>query len=316
MATSRRSATSEDPESYDSGGGKDYSAFNVWELGTDVDNVTATNSPVLEVYAGLGLHSDSDYVDGATNNSSYFRIVRAAPDEGHTGIPDTTGMAGFDGIIVLFETYSQFQDLVIITTDSIGIQASAGYNVVIGCLVTAGSTTCFYAPSGNTGGIVFVNCLAYGGGGYGFYLRDDATVLNCTAVNNTNDGIWCRTGTHILKNVNADNNGVDIDDDTTATMVDVMTSDTTGTTGNTSKNPTYVAGTNNFHLAVGSDGVGEGTDLSADTWDFDDSIDNGTAMGSGEAGYTRSAWDIGFDEYQAVGGGTTLRTLSLLGCGV
>lgn len=59
-----------------------------------------------------------------------------------------------------------------------------------------------------------------------------------------------------------------------------------------------------FHLASGdTDAIGAGTDLSGT---FTDDID----------GDTRSAWDIGADEFISVGGGLPAGSLSLLGVGV
>ena len=60
-----------------------------------------------------------------------------------------------------------------------------------------------------------------------------------------------------------------------------------------SSNTFVNAAGDNFHLAVGDDAIGEGTDLSADgDFAFDDDIDGDTIV----------TWDIGFDEYVAAGG--------------
>ena len=61
MGSSRttRSATNENIDTYDSGGGQDYDALTDWEVATDVDHRAGSgtgDSPVLEVYAGY--HND------------------------------------------------------------------------------------------------------------------------------------------------------------------------------------------------------------------------------------------------------------------
>ena len=89
MASARRTATNENISTYDSAGGKDYTSLSAWESATDVNLVSAAQSEVLECYKGA--HNDYVIVTGATANSSYFRIIRPAAGEGHSGIPKVDG---------------------------------------------------------------------------------------------------------------------------------------------------------------------------------------------------------------------------------
>lgn len=123
MASSRRTGTNEQISTYGPVG-KDYEEgeLSLWEEATDTDHVTDEETDVLEVYkegAAGALWTDIDIVDGSTNNSSYFRIIRPASGEGHSGIPKDDGsIAGFknDGTVYILginESYSQMQDLCI-----------------------------------------------------------------------------------------------------------------------------------------------------------------------------------------------------------
>lgn len=321
MASSRQSATNENVSTYDSAGGKDYSALSTWENATDINLVSATQSEVLEVYKGQ--HDDYDSFDGATTNSSYFRIVRAASGEGHSGIPKTDGtVAAFLNTtdipcLVIREHYSQLQDLVVRTLanssnnrNTVSTQSNADFTKAIGLLVIDS----FNSGSGkylglyiyiNSANCVFANCLAAGCEWDGFQCQGSSMYCyNCSSIDNGEYGFQELGGFMECKNCLADNNTTEDYESGMITMTTCGSSDGTGSASLQNLSFSYVAsGSDDWHLASGSDGIGDGTDLSADaTFAFDDDINDGV-MGAGKAGETRSSWDLGFDEYSS--GATT-----------
>ena len=310
MATSRRAGTNEQIKTY--GTGKDYTEGQLatWEQATDTDHVTDAETDVLEVYkegSGGGLWDDNDIIDGSTNNASYFRIIRAASGEGHSGIPKDDGtVAGFrssiDTTLRVDEDYTQLQDLV-------GKRNGAGgantvfyiYNCdeakIIGCIAYDGNEGGLGArgfdirPAATKVGYA-INCLTHND--YrGFTVRDSiAYIYNCTENGSSDKSLYIFAGaTANTKNCILD----------TAIYNGGTHNQTTNVTGT----PTYVDSANDdFHLDSGDTvAKDQGTDLSADgNFAFDDDINDGV-MGAGKAGETRSGtWDVGFDEYVAAGG--------------
>lgn len=310
MASSRRTATNENVSTY--GTGKDYTVLDTWEAATDLDMVTTTTSYVLEVYkntAGGALWSDvGTSLAGAAGdtNSSYFRIIRPAAGEGHSGIPlDDGTCAGFKDtadspLFRIDESYSQIQDLVgQLVTNSTNNRNVFGASIggvvatnqaFVGCLVlksrnSGAGTNYGFAPSmGFT-----INCLAHDCDiGYTASRGDasyNGTCYNCTATNcdtgfSNNNNTF---GSAVAKNCCSSSNTTDWSADWTKTTCTAE-----------SATPTYTdSGNDDFHLAIGDTVCrGNGTDLSGDgSYAFDDDIDE----------ETRGAWDIGFDEYLATG---------------
>ncbi len=295
MASSRRTGTNEQITTYDSAGGKDYSAFSTWETATDTDHVTDTETDVLECYKGH--HTDRVVMGGSTNDATYFRIVRVASGEGHSGIPLTDGsIVSFDtggsklGMYVN-ETYSQVQDLVC----TYSVNSADTYAAIflpnkteikaIACLVF----DCANAGAGDAYGITaqgdpiyIINCLVHNVTNRAFRFTGSGRtgyMYNCTEDS-------CGTGISIASGYTVNGKNIIYPDG----------KDVSGTfneTTNTTSTPTYVDSANDdFHLDS-SDTVakGNGTDLSGDgSFAFDDDID----------GDTMSDWPIGFDEPQAV----------------
>lgn len=293
MASSRRTGTSEDVSTYDSGGGKDYSSLATWEQATDINCVTGTTSPVLEVYAGA--HDDNDELDGATTSSTYFRIVRPADGEGHSGIPKVDGsVAAFvqsdsgNDVLRIGENYTWFQDLVVKATSN---ATNSEYN----CITETGTgngfcgTLCVDSTNSGTGmhhgflvynGCIYVNNLSINmeTRGFIFIATTSAFVYNCTASEN-DVGFWNNTsGQELINCLSSGNSSVDIDTNfTQTTCLDGGSPSFVDTSGD------------DYHLASDDTAAKDnGTDLSGDSdFAFDDDID----------GETRSDWDIGFDEY-------------------
>ncbi len=296
MASSRKTGTNEQVTTYDSaGGGEDYTSLSTWEAATDTDHVTDTESDVLECTAGT--HSDRTVLNGSTNNASYFRIIRPASGQGHSGIPLT------DGSVVYFtttdnfsitENWSQLQDLVSKFTLNTGGNAgghilNADECALVGILSIDGANTgagvirILYGTAASPYDVYIINCLAHNNEEAGIALvACTCYVYNCTSEGNK-FGLFEITGTGVAKNNIATNNS-------TTNILGTWT-ETTNTTGS----PTFVdSGNDDFHLDS-SDTVakGNGTDLSADgNYAFDDDIDF----------ETMSDWPIGFDEPVAVSG--------------
>lgn len=292
MATSRRVPTNENVSTYDSAGGKDYTSLTAWDVATAIDLVTAAQSETLECYKGA--HSDNFSLNGATTNSSYYRVVRPASGEGHSGIPKSDGTVvefhatGYR-VIYIGEDYSQIQDLVGKSTpndtSNAYVFALAGCDqaAIIGCIAydstQSGSGTMsgfqINVGSSNTGFVV--NCCTINCDDYGAWNRSGTGYwYNCTLVNSTN-GFYQSSGTAYAKNGCSSGN----------------TNDWSGTWTKTTctsedDSPTYVNSSgDDFHLASGDTVCrGNGTDLSSDSnYAFDDDIDKETIVGS---------WSIGF----------------------
>ena len=311
MASSRRLPISYNVSTYDSAGGKDYSVLSTWEQATDNDLVTATAGEVLDCYRGV--HNQNDELNGATCNSSYFRVIRAASGEGHSGIPKSDGSVvcfarTFTGrIFEIGENYSQIQDIVITasgtTSSPICIIGADGNNAAfVGVLAfdinyTDGNVYAFYNSVGAGNAAYFINCLCHNvtasAVGRGFYsVTGDGYFYNCTAQG-------CEygfSGNCTVKNCLADASSLnDYKSGDSYTATTCGSSDSTSpTVALRNQSYSFVApGSDDFHLQSGSDGVDDGTNLSSDSnYSFDDDIDGDTRSGT---------WDIGFDEYTPSG---------------
>lgn len=304
-ASARRTGTSESISTY--GVSRNYSALSTWEAATDNDNVATTVSPVLECYDDAANFNDSVTLDGSTNNSTYFRIVRPAAGQGHDGTSNNGvyfKRTSDAHIFYINETNTQVQNLILTLTINNGSQdwycGLAGANNVafVGCLafdstnIGATSARGFGSITGNP--MFFILCLAENGDDRGMYMiTGTSRIYNCTVRGNANNGVQ-RDGAATLTNVLSAANGADFNLGGSGTVTYCASSDATaddvGGTGNRI-NQTFtfanVAG-NDFHLAVTDAGARNfGTSLSGDgTYAFDDDID----------GQNFSTWDIGFDE--------------------
>ena len=313
MASSRRTATNENISTFDSAGGKDYSTLLGWEIATDIDLVAAAQSEVLEIYKGN--HNNRIELRDATTNSSYFRIVRPAAGEGHSGIPKFDGtVAAFTTSVAsnnwtLHEDYSQFQDLCIKTTLNSSSSSACAIRMeacdqakMIGMLIADilnddgsndGTGVKSLSNSGNENFII--NSLFHNCEENGVELRDagDLICYNVTAIDNAERGFAESGGTLTCINCLADNNATEDFDSGVISGNYNASGDGTAPGANSRINQTFTfvaSGSDDFHLASNDAGALDfGTDLSADgSFAFDDDIDFETRSGS---------WDIGFDEF-------------------
>lgn len=266
-------------------------------LGTEClsgENIAA--GIVLDVYyegVGGALWDETESITfaGATTSANYFRVIRAATGEGHSGIPvDDGSCAGFHNpnSFVISENYFSVQDLVfmgltqawgaslhVLTADEISIVGT----LVYGNTVNSGSA--FKIEPGSGQQAYVVNCLAYNIIYVGFWGKTgDAYFYNCTAAN-AYYGVYEESGNTYAKNVGVTG------------YTGYAFSGGVAQTTCSSSSPTYVGGTD-FHLQSNDTSWNTtGTDLSADAnYAFDDDIDT-DARG----------WSIGFDYITPGGGG-------------
>lgn len=296
MASSRRTATNENVSTY--GSGKDYTSLSTWESATDIDLVTATQSEVLECYAGY--YDDIISIqmpDTAYTNSSYFRIIRPADNEGHSGIPKNDGSvvcfytSGTGHVLFNGEAYCQLQDLCVTrtntpTTSDRGIYLRLSNTAAVGCLVWGFNGRAFQTfGTGETSYII--NCLIHDVH-TGISLENGSVcyMYNCTDNTMASRSIDVNSGTTLHSKNCVFDGTLEVDG-------------THNQTTNTTDTPTYVDSANDNFMLASADTVAkdQGTDLSSDgNYAFDDDILGNTRSGT---------WDIGFHEYQVSGNAPT-----------
>jgi hypothetical protein len=311
MASARRVGTSENVNTYGTGG-RNYTSLATWEAATDNDLVTATQSEVLECYDDAASFDDKWVAwQGATTNSSYFRIVRPAAGEGHDGTPTvgvwfkyTTAANGY----IVNEDYGSFQDCIVTqninsgsnrytasaakaTSDLIGIicwdSVNSGAGSSRGIIASLGSAIVCLADNsedwnfwdgGNSQGGSFLNCTSIDAGGNGFHISASSTNTwkNCLSHNSGSSDFAGTAGTQDYNAASdATANGANSRDSQTFTFVDATNHD--------------------YQLASGDAGAKDyGVDLSGT---FDDDLAGATWVVS---------WDIGCLQAAAAAGGTIL----------
>lgn len=298
MASSRRLPAAYNVSTY-GGAGRDYTSLAAWESDTDNDLVAAARGEVLECYADASYFNDRVALSGATANSSYFRVIKSASGQEHSGIPgqgvtfsSTTDL----NLFTISEANACVYDIcATLTPNSANNRAafavsSPGVHGCVGCIAfscaNAGTGVAYGFTLTNTGGgarAIAVNCLAARCEDAGFLSTGGQTLhYNCTSVLNAygfrNSGA---TGVRAKNCCASGNTTADWD----GTFGTVLTNTSEGAS------PDYVNPTiDDYHLASG-DAVckDKGTVLSTDPdYAFDDDIDGRTRSGT---------WDIGFDEH-------------------
>ena len=326
VASARRTAINENVSTYDSAGGKDYTALATWEAATDINLVTATQSEILECYGGP--HDDNITLAGATTNARYFRIIRPAAGEGHAGTSNTGvhfACTSDAEVFLTSEAFCQIQDLVISANFNSATHRSLISFRAANCLAVG----CIGFDSANSG----AGALA---GISGTAAGDDCGIIACVIDNIEAEGIFVAAGqannfyynntlvdcgtrginnndaTTVVKNTLAkDNPTADFDGAVAAASTTNSSSDGTavGTSPRVEQTFTFVSEAgDDWHLAGQDAGaMNFGTDLSADSlFAFNDDID----------GDLFDTWDIGADENDPAGAGVAEeRLLLLLGVG-
>lgn len=308
MASARRVGTNESISTY-AASGADYSDLATWEAATDNDNVTGTVSPVLE--CAEGQYDDVLAMNAATNNATYFRIVRPNSSSFHTGVRDT-GVRFYstaDGNCVnLADTNDQLQDVCLRVTNNSATARSAGVcngastdAAYVGVIATnsqnagTGSNFGLNQLAAATNRNFYIDCLSENNEGTQFIISDTASLApiyyNCTAIggvlgfnfqtNATTTAINCLAhGTStadFFGTLDAGSNNASED----ATAL--------GTSPRTSQTFTFRnAAVFDYHLQTRDAGARSfGTPMDADaTYPFDDDIDRQRWT---------IPWNIGFD---------------------
>jgi len=321
MATARRSATNENISTYGDGT-RDYTSLDTWEAATDIDLVTATQSEVLECYKDSAEYDDNTDMNGAIASALYFRIIRPAAGQAHTGQPNTgVRFNSTDSVsnfaIRLREDYISVYDIEArCTTNSASNDYCLSFyssglttsNAIVGCIVdtpTNSGVGKYLGGIGNAGtdsawtGYVVDNIVFnpdFKGITIGTALQTNF-VYNNTIYGCADIGFQLGGVSVVLKNNISDNNvGVDYNGVAGAGSDRNVSEDTTakGTNPTKSANPTYVnEGAFDFHIIAAN--AFTGADLSADgSFAFNDDFERQTI----------ATWRAGADaEAGAPGGG-------------
>jgi hypothetical protein len=300
------------------GVGNYYTTITAWEAALPADIVALDEQHVLECYndwsAGL---DDTIVLSGTTTDATRNLVIRPATGEGHTGVPNTgfrivNTVYGAKGIKV-YSRYTRIEGI------ELKMTASQSYGFWVQTEATLDGCICSQSHHGafvgyywytNSGYPQFYNCIAINcsttTGNYGAFGADTWhkwKAYNCAAINcgigfNAQNGgpyavrntftygctdSWKGGTFHSSCTNNAtDDNATESPPGTTPLATDIVAAD-------------FVDAANyDFHLASGSQLIGQGAVQS----EFTDDID----------GDTRSApWDIGIDQYVV---STTTATLS------
>jgi len=285
MASSRRLPASYNVKTYGNAT-RDYTVLATWEAATDNNLVTAAKGEVLECYDDSAQFVDQISLSGAITNSSYFRVVKPAIGEGHDGTPNNgvNFIADINIPFTVSESYSSFQDLIGRPKAgwAVSFVGKGDYSNIVGCISVGGLIT--HDISGTMRSFA-INCLVLDSNN-GFSLNPNQTGIaffyNCTAVDCNYSFNGAEAGTSIAKNCISCDNYADFE----GTWTKTTCYEGDATVFKDQANDDY-------HLAEADTTCrGNGTDLSSDAYyAFDDDID----------GETRSAWDIGADEYSGAG---------------
>lgn len=293
-------------------GDASYTTLALAIAGEEKDLVTNTRILTIEIQGDWSGGADSTEVSvtGFTVSSSYYVIIQTDSANRHAGVWDTNKYvlekSHGGAVFTLVNSYTRMIGLQIRNTATGDYQAfkedTSGCDgwLMDKCLLRGGSGGKDILIGGGDGEIrntgVFGNAL----GIYTTWSSENPTLLlqNVTAINSTTYCIQVNNGSVTANNVYAGGGGTA---DTSGTISDTNCASSDGTIGSavacsTSSGAyfTNVTGdSEDVHIKSDSSLIGNGSDLSGTfTDDFE--------------GDTRSAWDIGADEYIAAGGGSAV----------
>jgi len=291
----------------------DYTTLTAWESG-EQDNITAAGSDeihIAECYNDWSSGLDDYFnVGGWTTDATHYIEIKPADGEGHTGVlSDGGNYTGFTikstgataGVITTANSYVKLRGLAIDygSAGTYALFSNVGNTEISECLITNWATTGIYCVSGakptKVKNCIIIDCDT------GVHVYDDSKyIYNCTIIGSAR-GIYFQSveGPVNIYNclidggttycIGGDSNGPTVAYCATS---DATADDWLGAGSRINQTFTYEDSDNDdYHLASDDAGAkGYGTDLSSDSdYPFDDDID----------GETRSAWDIGADEYSA-----------------
>jgi hypothetical protein len=292
----------------------DYSSLSAAEAGEQADLVSGDVQLDIECYA----FQDTSAVtfDGWTTDATRYIRVYTPTAERHDGKWDTSayrleGAANFAPLLIANEAHTRFEGLQVrntITGDGTGVELAANgcrftEGVVRSPATSGGSGVRNGGASGDT--VTFRNCVIVGSGavtGAFSGYEQDMVVDNCTIAAfatgvSTNTPLVANT----VRNTYVDATTPYVGTHTRTTCAHSAAGAFAGSTASvaygTSNFVSVTGGSEDLHLVTGSALIGAGTDLSGT---FTTDID----------GDTRSAWDIGADEFQGGGGGILLLVAS------
>lgn len=322
--------------------GGDYTSLAAAEAGEQGNLVTLDRQTDIECYASAAGDSTQVTIDGWTTDATrYIRFVCPA-GERHAGVWDaskyhltlaTSGSPG--GCITIREAYTRIEYLQVRNTRASApdfndaIYSEGTFVLVDGC-ITRGGYRSIRTPGA---GSEIRNCIAYEGVRSGMFIQGTSggfsSALNCTAIGAlyglessasvnypqaknvyAHGGTWAfATGTGAAGGSVAKTNCMSSDTTATNNTGGGGATNCTNSVAHSTANFTNVtSGSESYLLPSGSALIDAGVDLSAT---FTNDI-NGTTRPQG------SGFDVGADEYAAVGGGVTenLGTVSTTSSGV
>jgi hypothetical protein len=280
-----------------SGGLGDYSSLSAAEAGEQANLVTGDVQLDIECYAFADTTAVT--VDGWTTDATRYVRIFTPTAERHDGKWDTSAYrlyvsgATFGNLLSLAEDYTRVEGIQVRNDSNFnrGVDSTGTGVLLDSCLVLLPAVVDGYDGVKQSGGSLTVrNCVVLGGGGTSGI--NAAAADNCTVVGwgngfNVATARNCYSG----NNTGSDFNGGSL---TTCASEDATgTGGLTGVAYSTANFTSVTGGSEDLHLVSGSALRGVGTDLSGT---FTEDID----------GDTRSAWDIGADEFQGVAGGCPL----------
>ncbi|MGB0749060.1 MAG: hypothetical protein ACPGO3_09965 [Magnetospiraceae bacterium] len=291
-----------------SGDSPDYTTIAAWEAALPSDLVSDDEVRVGNIISDTTWASSSVVISGQTTDSTRYPHLKVDSTVFFPGIYDGPLIYNNDryGFVVDVTTsYARVTGLRIVNTNSqsgggAAVRVSGGSAIVekcfgrgknvfllrdatnppraINCIASLfdSNQSGYGYYSVTTRGFEAYNCIAIGDGTYGegFQVHSDHKVVNCVGYNLQNafeTGTW------------ASGSDYNASDDTTANQ---FTNYVTGLASADFVDDSSYLG--DFHSASGSALIGAGSDQSSI---FTDDVD----------GDTRSAWDIGYDEYASAG---------------
>lgn len=298
--------------------GGDYTSLSAWQTAKAGDIVSVDQIQQAECY-DFAL-TDEVTLSGWTTDATHYVRIYTPTAERHDGTASTGFSITDNGIASPISVstcgHVRLEGLVIKSTGNIsaivdpGASSSVRDVRVSNCVVVSVSGTSegygldFNASHANTvlrlwNNIIYdFNSGAGGGYGIGFLSSTAVAYVYNNTVYNCRRGIVTNSTNQLLKNNICDSNQGDFAfvAGPNASSTNNLSSDSSVSTyGTGSANPSYAdEASDDFHLASGDTAArGNGADLSADAnLAFSDDID----------GDSRSAWDIGADEFVGAGG--------------